>query len=107
MDSRALKYLKKMKEIQKMMANFLHDEKDNVSNLLNYDYFEGLNDEEKKYRLIEIFNLIIYISDNYLHTTNFYEKIESIINIFAQDIKQFLYKINESFFFFSKKKLLN
>ncbi|KAK8847792.1 hypothetical protein M9Y10_018824 [Tritrichomonas musculus] len=88
MESRAHQHLKKMQEIQKMVINFVDDEKEIVNDPLNFDYFEGLKDEEKKYRLKEILSLIVQISNEHLHKTNFYQKIDSILKKFSNDIKQ-------------------
>lgn len=53
-----------------------------------YNYFANLPPEDKKLKLKEILYLISQIGDNHYQTTNFYAKIERLINLFTTEIKQ-------------------
>lgn len=83
-------YIEKMRQIQKNMILFLDDE-EQESIFFQINFYEGLNDdEEKKYRLKEILHLILHIANNHHRSSNFYKKIDTILNHFKEDmIKNF------------------
>ena len=62
-----------------------------------FDYLSKVSINDKKLELTELFQLIIKISNNHHHTSNFYDKIETIIKFLKEHIKQS----------FSNKEILN
>lgn len=77
-------YLKKMKNIQKNILEFI--ERDSISiDDLNI-YFNYLKQKENLNYLKEVLHLISKITKNHQSTTRFYEKIEQILQIFKDEI---------------------
>ena len=84
--------IEEMKTIQKLFLDFIENEEslEDYINLINYKYFENLNDQEKSNKLIEIIYLISNITNFHHHATNFFTNIEKIISHFKEDIKRTL-----------------
>ncbi|KAK8884540.1 hypothetical protein M9Y10_043654 [Tritrichomonas musculus] len=98
-------YLLKMQRIEEILIDFLDNERNEEkdSHVLNFNYFEGLNFKDKKYRLKEILHLIVQISNNHHRSPDFYLKICTVINYFKEDIKQ-SFSNYEIFTIFSRNK---
>ena len=100
-------FLSQMKEIQKYLLFFIEEEKDSQEN------FIILVQLLKKFKITERFHdlksfllLLSQVAQNHCHSTNFYDKIEQILNLIKNEITQF-YTNHQIFSLFkSNKKIL-
>ncbi|KAK8843716.1 hypothetical protein M9Y10_024781 [Tritrichomonas musculus] len=96
-----------LKKIQRCILDFIEKEDNNEENFQNLEILiDELQIKENKYFIISIFHLIIEIANNHNRSSNFFEKLEKIINIFKNEIKQNFSNDQIFDFFKSNKRLL-
>ena len=96
-----------LEKIQRCILDFIEKEDNNEENFQNLEILiDELQIKENKYFIISIFHLIIEIANNHNRSSNFFEKLEKIINIFKNEIKQNFSNDQIFDFFKSNKRLL-
>ena len=100
-------YLDMMKDIHKIILNFLEDEAKTEENFLILE--EKINNSkisDSQYDILSLLHLISKIWNNFHHAPNFFSKMERILLIFKEDIKK--YFLNSDIFniFKSNKRIL-
>ena len=100
-------YLEKMKNIQKILLEFIENEdncEENYQNLTNI--FDDYKIRKNRYDLKSLLHLIVNIANNHYRGNGFFSKIEKIILLFEDEIKN--YFTNSSIFniFETNKRLL-
>ena len=82
-------YLEKMRKIQRKIIKYIDDQDNLEDSLKIYNYYNNdFEKDEKIPKLKEILHLILHISNNHHRTFKFYEKIEQILLVFKEEIKQ-------------------
>ena len=102
----AHKYLEEMKRVQNNLLIFLDNEdniEENYQNLLNI--FQDLNIRDNKQELKIFMNMVLKISNNHHRRPYFFNKIERILHLFKNDIKNY-FSNSEIFQIFNKNKRL-
>lgn len=93
-------YIKKNRKIQKNLIKYLNEDEDSEF------YFDKLNQilktykiQEDKYELKTVLHLISNISKNTHRSLDFFQKIERVLTIFLEDIKNYFtnYEIFNTF----------
>lgn len=98
--------INKMREIQTKLLKYLDNESDIEENHQNF--IQALNDHDilnKQSEFKLILYLIVRISINHHRYTNFYDKINTILNYFKDTIIKY-FSNNEIFEIFKKDKVL-
>ena len=102
-------YIDQMKAIQSLLLNFFDEEPTPTSEetISKFIFFDQITTEGKKDRLIDILQLISQITNEHHRTSNFYGKIEKVLSLFTNEIKQTLSKSQIINFFSSNKLILH
>lgn len=96
-------YLDYMKEIQNKLEEFIDEDNNSDANLPNL--LDIINDKKNRItsqHLKTFFYIIVKIANNHKRCPNFYNKIESVLSNFKEDIKK--YSNFEVFQIFSSNK---
>ena len=83
-------YLDYMKEIQNKLEEFIDDDNNSNANLPNL--LDLINDKKNRItsqQLKTFFYIIVKIANNHKRCPNFYNKIESVLSNFKEDIKKY------------------
>ena len=99
----AKKYIEEMKNIQENLISYI-DNEENYKNLINI--FQKINIHEDKFKIKSLFHLLLQISNNYHRVSDFFSKIERIIQQFKEDIKKYFSNTELYLIFQSNKRLL-
>lgn len=100
-------YLKNMKNIQNNFLNFLDNEvnsEENFQTLMNI--FDELEIYDDKHKLKSLLHLISQISDHHCRFSNFFGKIEHILELFQTSIKKYFSNWEIFTTFRSNKRIL-
>ena len=114
MEVNAKEFLEVMKKIQKNLLDFLeHDDnnEEQYQNLINI--FDDIKIHDNQFKIKPLLYLILKISNNHHREPEFSSKIEKILQLFKEDMKNIFQIMNFSifskatkdfFYFFLKKK---
>lgn len=75
-----------MKEIQKILINFLNDEGNNENSVIQY--FNDISEKQNLQQFKELLHLLLNIANNYHRKPCFYKIYEEIFRLFKDDIKK-------------------
>lgn len=96
-------YLKEMREIQEKLLDYLDNEGD-FQNLI--DKFDEINIRSDQHKLKTLFYLLLKISNNHHRTSNLFDKIEQILQLFKDEMTKYFSNSDIFNIFKSNKKLL-
>ncbi|KAK8852942.1 hypothetical protein M9Y10_017937 [Tritrichomonas musculus] len=100
-------FVKKQREIQKSLLDFIENENDNEENFQNLiNILENQNIRDDRSGLKSFLYLIVKVSNNHYRTKDFFEKIEKILLSFTNEIKIFFSNLEIFKLFHSNKKIL-
>ena len=102
--SSSQKYLDIMKDAEDKILEFLEEETDFEEKFIILE--NNLNDTKIRsdpYELLSLLHLVLKIGNNHFRTTNFFDKIERILQYFKEDIKKY-YPNSELFNIFKSNK---
>lgn len=100
-------YLEKMKNIQKYLLEFIENEdkyEENYQNLIKI--FDDNKIQKNRYDLKALLHLIVNIANNHYRGQNFFSKIEKIILLFEEEIKNYFTNTDIFNIFETNKRLL-
>ena len=98
-------YILKSKKIYTLFIDFIEEEENTTNIYILIDYFRNQKIEQNKYELKEFLVLISKISKNHHRNSNFIYKIQQIILLFVNDIKQ-TFSNNEIIKIFKNNKII-
>ena len=97
-------YLETMKMIQTNFIDYIENEQNDEEYYMNLiQIFEKEKISSNTQELKSLLYLILMVSNNHFRNSNFFEKIEQIINIFQNEIKSTLSN-HEIFYLFKRNK---
>ena len=96
-------YLKEMKNIQNHLLIFLDEDNDKENYEKLIDKLNEIQIHDDQHKLKALFHLITKISNNHHRLPNFFNKIDQILQIFLDDIKNY-YSNTEIFHIFKSNK---
>ena len=100
-------YIKKMKNIQKHILQFLDDDSNQEENYqILISYIIDLKIIDNKKEIKEILNLILHISNNYHHSPIFFSQIDRILAFFKNEIQDCFSNFDLFHFFRKNKRIL-
>lgn len=98
------KYLKEMRNIQEKLLTYIEDESNDEKNYCELNNnFDEIKIREDQHRLMSFLHLLTKISNNHHRGSNFFIKIDRILQNFQDDMKKY-YSNSEIFNIFKSNK---
>ena len=106
MDISINEFLEEMEKIQTTLLDFLEHGDNDEEKYQNLIYiFNDIKIYDNQFKIKSLFYLILKISNNHYRETEFFNKIEKILQVFKDDMKKY-FTNNELFHIFKSNKRL-
>ena len=110
MDISINEFLEEMEKIQTTLLDFLEHGDNDEEKYQNLIYiFNDIKIYDNQFKIKSLFYLILKISNNHYRETEFFNKIEKILQVFKDDMQTMNFSISskatKGFFYFFLKKI--
>ena len=99
-------YIKKMRNIQELLLGYLESDDSDGESSENLNKIKDLEINQDKYDFKLFLHLISQISANHHRCNNFFEKIETILKNYEEDLKKYFSEIDIFNIFRNNKRIL-